>query len=70
MSVDTKKYNQLFISLKERYGKPVNKQVICAALEASGIRDIDVPVDYGFKDLDTMATHIYNTLLTYLTTVS
>lgn len=41
----------------------MNSRVVCAALEAMGIRDIDVAQDYGFDSLETMAQHMYEKLL-------
>jgi hypothetical protein len=63
VTTTTNTYNQVFQTLQERYGKPVNSRVVCAALEAMGIRDIDVAHDYGFDSLEAMAQHMYHKLL-------
>ncbi len=62
MLENTNSYRDVFNTLKTRYGKPVNVQVVCAALEAMGIRDVDVPKDYGFANIEAMAAHTFKEL--------
>jgi hypothetical protein len=56
-------YKDTLIALKERYGKPVNCNVVCAALEAMGVREVDVPTDYGFENLEVLAKSLYHQLV-------
>lgn len=50
---------ELIRMIKERNGKPVNVQVVMATIESLGIRDIDVPEDYGFESIETLAHYIF-----------
>jgi len=50
---------ELIKTIKERNGKPVNVQVVMATIESLGIRDIDVPSDYGFSSIEDLAHYIF-----------
>jgi len=51
--------NLLMQSIKERIGKPVSSRVVMATIESLGIRDIDVPNDYGFESIKHLAEYIF-----------
>lgn len=53
---------QLIEKIKERNGKPVNINVVCASIEALGIRDVDAHEDYGFQSIEHLSSFIFNTL--------
>lgn len=46
-------------SIKEKIGKPVSTRVVMATIESLGIRDIDVPTDYGFESIKSLAEYIF-----------
>jgi hypothetical protein len=46
-------------SIKEKIGKPVSTRVVMATIESLGIRDIDVPDDYGFESIKHLAEHVF-----------
>ena len=43
--------NRLTIAIKEKIGKPVSVRVVVATIESLGVRDIDVPDDYGLSSI-------------------
>jgi hypothetical protein len=49
----------LMQSVKEKIGKPVSSRVVIATIESLGIRDIDVPIDYGFESIKSLADYIF-----------
>lgn len=59
---NNKAVEELIESIKSINGKTVNIRVIMATIESLGIREIDVPNDYGFKSIEDLATHI-NTII-------
>lgn len=49
----------LMQSVKDKIGKPVSSRVVIATIESLGIRDIDVPSDYGFESIKSLADYIF-----------
>lgn len=49
----------LIETIKKINGKTVNVRVVMATIESLGIREIDVPEDYGFTSISNLADHIY-----------
>ena len=62
MNKQEKNLVELIETIKERNGKPVNVQVVMATIESLGIRDIDIPEDYGFSSIETLAKHIFSAI--------
>ncbi|HRG18989.1 MAG TPA: hypothetical protein PLP39_07845 [Flavobacterium lutivivi] len=54
--------NRLTIAIKEKIGKPVSVRVVVATIESLGVRDIDVPDDYGLSSIRVLADLIYRDL--------
>jgi len=46
----------------QKVGNPVNDRVVLATLESFGIRNKDVPSDFGFSSLSELAGYIYSDL--------
>jgi hypothetical protein len=49
----------LMENVKDKVGKPVSARVVMATIESLGIRDIDIPDDYGFSSIKTLADYIF-----------
>lgn len=49
----------LVLNIKEKIGKPVSVRVVMATIESLGIRDIDVPTDYGFESIKHLGEYIF-----------
>lgn len=49
----------LILNIKDKVGKPVSTRVVMATIESLGIRDIDVPEDYGFESIKSLADYIF-----------
>lgn len=49
----------LMQNVKDKVGKPVSVRVVTATIESFGIRDIDVPDDYGFESIKSLADYIF-----------
>ncbi|MEM0542335.1 hypothetical protein WFZ85_06880 [Flavobacterium sp. j3] len=49
----------LMHNIKDKVGKPVSTRVVMATIESLGIRDIDVPEDYGFESIKSLAEYIF-----------
>ena len=45
----------LMQQIKDKVGKPVSTRVVMATIESLGIRDIDVPSDYGFESIKSLS---------------
>lgn len=59
-----KNINRLTIAIKEKIGKPVSVRVVMATIESLGVRDMDVPNDYGLSSIRILADLIYRDLTT------
>jgi len=49
----------LMQNIKDKVGKPVSTRVVMATIESLGIRDIDVPEDFGFESIKSLADYIF-----------
>ncbi len=58
-----KNIRDLIQSAKEKIGKPVSVQVVAATIESLGIREKDIPQDFGLADIKHLAELIYSELL-------
>lgn len=54
--------NQLTDEIGNKIGKPVNLQVVVAAIESMGVRAKDVKTDFGFVSINGLATAVFETL--------
>ncbi|MFN3639354.1 MAG: exopolysaccharide Pel transporter PelG [Flavobacterium sp.] len=54
--------NALITSVKDKIGRPVSTRVVAATIESLGIRDKDIPDDFGLDSIEELSYYIFNRL--------
>lgn len=59
MTYQEKNINEVLAFVKHKIGKPVNSYVVMATIESMGIREKDIPNDFGKESLEELTSDVY-----------
>lgn len=62
METQQKNIKALLMEIRDKIGRPVSNRVVMAAIESCGVREKDIPMDFGFQSLKKLADFIFNEL--------